>query len=144
MGADPLRLVVDANILVAAFLKAATTRNLLLDYRLKLYSPDDLLVEAQKVLRGRLSKRWSSKPGFDFDEIFSALTSGIRVIPKSDYQDYIGRAFEIAPHAEDAPYLALALHLSIPLWSNDEGMKNQSLVQVFSSTGVLDELKKNA
>lgn len=143
MTTDPLRLVIDANILVAAFLKAATTRKLLLDSRLKLYSPADLLIEAQKVIKDRLVKRWASTPKFDFDEIFSALTSGIQVVPKQDYQNCLGKALEIAPHEEDAPYLALSLHLGIPLWSNDGGMKNQSLVKVFSTTNLLGKLEKN-
>jgi len=50
MSDDPIRLVVDANIFISAFLKAATSRHLLQDERLELHAPADLYREAQKVL----------------------------------------------------------------------------------------------
>jgi len=140
--ADPLQLVIDANVLVAAFLKAATTRNLLLDERLKLYSPEYLLIEAKKVLKSRLAKSWQGFPGLDFDQLFAILTDGITVLPKEDYAPFLGKASEIAPHEEDSPYLACALKLGIPLWSNDSGMGNQTLVKVFTTEKLLAELAK--
>lgn len=140
MDDDPLKLVVDANILVSAFLKAATTRHLLLDERLKLYAPEYLLAETQKVLKSRLAKRWETLPNFDFDQVFSILTNGIHIVNKVDYNSSMGRAMEIAPHEEDAPYLACALYLRISLWSNDAGMKNQTLIKVFTTEELLKEI----
>ena len=142
MLTDPLQLVVDANILVSAFLKAATTRRLLLDERLELHSPAYLLSETQKVLKSRLAKRWQLPPGFDFDQLFSTLTSGIQVVDQNDYDSFMRQALEIAPHDEDAPYLACSLHLNIPLWSNDAGMKEQKFVKVFTTEELLEEMKK--
>ena len=45
-----MELVVDANILVAGFIRFATTRELLLDKRLTLWTPEHSLAEAEKVL----------------------------------------------------------------------------------------------
>jgi len=135
-----MQLVIDANILIAAFLKAATTRSLLLNERLELCSPEHLLIETRKVLKGRFSKKWDNFSEADFDLLFSFLTAQIEVIPKEEYVSFLTKALEIAPHEEDAPYLALALHLGIPIWSNDAGTKNQSFVNVFSTTDLLKEL----
>lgn len=66
MNTNLIRLVIDANILISAFLKAATTRRLVLDEKLELYAPIDLVLETQKVLKNRLAKRWQTLPGFDF------------------------------------------------------------------------------
>lgn len=134
-----MRLVIDANIMVAAFLKAATTRNLLLDERLELFSPEHLLVEGRKVLKERLSGKKELTESA-FDQLFFLLTNDIQVLAKEEYASYFAKALEIAPHEEDAPYLACALHLDIPLWSNDVGMKEQTLVKVFSTTDLLREL----
>lgn len=139
MSDDPIRLVIDANIFISAFLKAATSRHLLLDERLELHTPADLFREAQKVLRNRLANRLKAIP--DFDQLFSTLTSGIHVVDKNEYDSFMSKALEIAPHEEDAPYLACALHLGIPLWSNDAELKDQNLVKVLSTTELLEELK---
>ena len=45
-----MELVLDANILVAAFLRFATTRELLLDERLTFYAPEYSVAETEKVL----------------------------------------------------------------------------------------------
>jgi len=45
-----MELVVDANILVAGFLRSAVTRELLLDERLTLYVPEYGLTETERVL----------------------------------------------------------------------------------------------
>lgn len=137
-----MQLVIDANILVAAFLKAATTRNLLLNERLELCSPEHLLIEARKVLKSRLLKKEGDFPESNFDFLFDFLTTSIKVIPMEEYEGYLQKALEIAPHEEDAPYLALAVHLNIPIWSNDIGMKEQSLVRVLSTMDLIEELKK--
>lgn len=42
---------------------------------------------------------------------------------------------------DDVPYLALALFLDIPIWSNDGDFKEQSLVKVYTTTELLQTLK---
>lgn len=137
-----MRLIIDANILVAAFLKAATTRNLLLDDRLELFSPEHLLLEGRKVLKERFARKPGPITEPTFDELFTILTDNVHILSKEEYALFWRQALEIAPHKEDAPYLACALHRSIPLWSNDTGMKEQTLVKVFSTTDLLRELEK--
>jgi|GEM_PF-5119835 len=50
-----MRLVIDANILLAAFGKNAFTRELLADPRLQLFAPDCLLIETRKHLQGNVA-----------------------------------------------------------------------------------------
>ena len=45
-----MELVVDANVLVAGFLRSGTTRELLLDERLVLWSPEWSFIEAEQGL----------------------------------------------------------------------------------------------
>lgn len=139
MGDEPTRLVIDANIFVSAFLKLATTRRLILDERLELYAPADLIRETQKVLKERLAKRLQTLS--DFEELFSALVAHIHILEKDLYESRFQEAITIAPHDEDAPYLACALHLKIALWSNDAGMKEQDCVTVLTTTELLKELE---
>ncbi len=45
----------------------------------------------------------------------------VEVVPKSEYEDTIQRAFEICKQFDrkDTPFVALALKLSSPLWTSD-------------------------
>ena len=61
----------------------------------------------------------------------------IETIPKKAYISHMAEALKIAPHKEDAPYLALALAYNVPIWSNDKGIHSQSKIKVFSTREVL-------
>jgi len=137
-----MELVVDANILLAGFMKAAVTRELLLDSRLKLHAPEHLIYETRKHLLGSssLRKRLALSPA-QIEEVWFLLTESIASHAKTDYQKNYTAALKIAPHPEDAPYLALALALGISLWSNDKGMKEQARVPVLTTHEVLHKLR---
>ena len=113
-----MRLVVDANVLIAAFLRSATTRELLLDARLSLCAPAHSLSETEHVL---LSPRLRRKiGGLSRDDIWLGLreiSRRLAIMPVDSFEHRLKEALLLAPHPEDAPYLALALHLGSPLWS---------------------------
>ena len=124
----------DANVLVAGFLRSATTRELLLDGRLSLWAPEYSLIETEQVLTSaRLRRRLGGLAQTEVRFLLAQLTARIRVLSASVYQHHLSKASALAPHPEDAPYLALALHLHLPLWSNDSGLKNQKTVMVYST-----------
>jgi len=138
-----MELVVDANILLAGFMKAAVTRELLLDSRLRLHAPECLVYETRKHLYGNpgLLRRigLSAK---QVEEIWFLLTQNIESHARDTYQKNYASSLKIAPHPEDAPYLALALNLEVPLWSNDKGMKLQKQVKVFATHELLHRLHR--
>lgn len=129
-----MELVVDANVLLAALLKEAVTRELLLDTRLRLYAPEHLISETLRHLKASasLGKRIQLSAN-DLEELFYLLTQEIETVSKKEFASRMNEALKIAPHKEDAPYLALALARNIPVWSNDKG------VHVFGCTIVLIE-----
>jgi predicted nucleic acid-binding protein len=135
-----MELVVDANILLAGFMKAAVTRELLLDVRLKLHAPEHLIYETRKHLLGNpgLRKRIGLSPG-QIEEVWFILTQNIESHAQADYQKTYLSALKIAPHPEDAPYLALALSMEIPVWSNDKGMKAQNKIKVLTTHEILNK-----
>jgi len=129
-----MELVIDANVLVAAFLRSAVTRELLLDDRLTLWTPKYGLSEVEKVLTSRrLRPRLGDLSPAEVRVILSQLTAKIRILPASTYQHKLREAMKWAPHSEDAPYLALALHLHLPLWSNDSELKHQQGISVYTT-----------
>ena len=137
-----MELVVDANILVAAFLRSATTRELLLDERLTLWTPEHSITETERVLTApRFRKRLGKILTTDVRHLLSEFTARIRVAPITEYRSSLPEAELLAPHAEDAPYLALAMQLRLPIWSNDAGLKDQQRVRVYTTEELLDLLR---
>lgn len=138
-----MELVVDANVLLAALLKEAITRELLLDTRLRLYAPEHLISETLRHLKTSASLRkriqLSAK---DLEELFYLLTQEIETIPKKEFASQMSEALKIAPHKEDAPYLALALVRNILIWSNDKGIHAQSNVKVYTTKELIFALGK--
>ncbi len=136
-----MELVVDANILVAGFLRTAITRELLLDERLPLSIPEFGLREAELVLTTpRFRRRLGSLPVVEIRWLLSQLTARIRILPSSAYHHCQAEARRITPDPDDAPYLALAIQLRMPLWSNDAALRAQRVVMVYTTQELLELL----
>lgn len=133
-----MQLVVDANILLAAFLKKAVTREFLLDSRLNLAAPEHLLSETLRHLQSDTSiKKRIGLSSEEIEELFLLLTQRIQVFPETSYRPFMKKALALAQHREDAPYLALGLMLKAAVWSNDKGFKEQTAVTVYSTHELL-------
>ena len=138
-----MQVIVDANILLASFLKGAITRELLLDSRLTLFAPEHLLIETSRHLQNNsLVRKRIGLSNQKLQELFLIVTQRIEVVSAKSYKAFFKEALQIAPHKEDAPYLALALFLDISIWSNDKGLIGQRAVKVYSTQELLFLLGK--
>jgi len=86
-----LELVVDANVLLASFLKEGTTRALLLDARLKLYAPEHLILEVSRHLEENASLR--RRIGLSNQELQDLFR--IQTVPVDSYIFPSGRAIVV-------------------------------------------------
>ncbi|MBI3322140.1 MAG: hypothetical protein HYZ94_00465 [Candidatus Omnitrophica bacterium] len=136
-----MELVVDANILVAGFLRAAVTREMLLDERLTLAAPEYAILETQRILLTPRIQRKIGKLSVEELKLALAVTANnVQIFPETAYRPKLTDARKFAPDPADTPYLALALHLDIPLWSNDALLKEQDRVVVYTTQEVLDRI----
>ena len=137
-----MELVVDTNVLIAGFLRSALTRELLLDERLALWAPEYLLTEAERVLLSpRLRRRLGPLSPQDIRALLMQLTARIRILPASTFHLKRPEAKALVADQEDAPFVALALHLRLPLWSNDAPLRAQRVVHVYTTDDVLSLLQ---
>lgn len=133
-------LVVDANILFAALIKSGTVRSILLLSGRDFYLPEFSVQEFKKHLpilqkkTGLLKEKLESLLG----ELLES--SGIRLIPFEDFKDKRKIAEMISPDAGDTAYIALALHLNCPIWSNDKTLKKQNKVRIITTKELLEEI----
>lgn len=132
-----MQFVVDANILIAAFLKSAATRRLLTDDRIQLFAPEYFSLEIeQKITSNASLRRRINLNKNETNELLELLFEHIIVLPEEKYDPFLEEAEKISP-LDDAPYIALSLAMSIPLWSNDAVLKKQDAVIVYSTSELI-------
>ncbi len=147
-----MRLVVDSNVVFTIIIAGNKSKafRIIKDYDLTLYFPEDGLLEFKKH-KDKL-KKYSK----EFELKSFLAFSLIHVIPSEIYEDKIPEAYNIAKQFDekDSPFIALALKLNIPIWTNDKklieyGLKtnkylaldSESLDDLLKGTGI-DEIKQ--
>ena len=134
-----MKFVVDTNVLFTFFWKDSFTKGLLVDQDLEFFSPEYALEEISKHSNDILQKTGISLE--KFKELRKDLAIFIEFIPLEEYEEFLSEAFLLIPnHPDDIDFLALALKLRLPIWSNDPHLKHQSKVKVYSTSELLKEL----
>lgn len=129
-------LVIDANILFAALIKANTTHKLLLDSPFNFYTSEVLFQEFEKYKDVIVRKTDISDE--EFERALNIFRNKISTIPNSEAAAYRDQAKEISPDEGDTPYLAVALKLNISIWSNDKAIKEkQDRVKVYNTEEII-------
>jgi len=133
-----MKLVIDANIIISALISfAGKTADLLFSDKFELITPEFLLEEIEKHKPEILHKSGLSE--VEFDLALSIITSKITFIHSSEFEFFVPKAKLTSPDPNDAEYFALALKYKCPIWSNDKKIKNQDLVEVISTTELLNK-----
>lgn len=133
-----MELVVDANILFAALIRNNITSKLIVDNRLILYSLDYLFEEFKKY--EQLIKNKTERTDKEFERFFNILQKKIKLIPSEEINEFRNKAKEISPDEKDIPYLALALRMNIPIWSNDKRLKKQEEIKIYSTEEIIKSI----
>ncbi len=137
-----MKLVLDANILIAALIRDGTTRRLLLAHsdRLDLCTPALIIEEIVENI-DYISKK-AKVPKEKVIELAIELfgTAKIELIENKSIMVYKEEALRLSPDRKDAQYFALALHKRCGIWSNEKKLKEQSLVNVITTKELLELL----
>ncbi|MDE1834488.1 MAG: PIN domain-containing protein [Candidatus Micrarchaeota archaeon] len=137
-------LVIDANVLFAAFIKNSTTREILLTKTpmpLRLYTTPFILEETYKY-----RKLLAKKTLLDENEIMELVlelisASNIEIVKEKELDKFKDEAEKVSPRENDAPYFAVALYKNCKIWSNDKPIKRyQDKVDILTTKELLDLL----
>ncbi len=135
--------VVDTNVLFSFFKRDSFTRRLIfkVSQRFDLYTADFAYFELMKYSSLILKKTGLSAAEFDVAvSVLRSLVVPIWLSPASDPYKY---AEQICPDPKDVPFVALAMDLDVPLWSNDLRLKDIRQIRVLSTSEVADLLKRS-
>ena len=135
-----MRLVIDANVAFSLLKKDSFTRRLSKEYSLELYSHKYILEELEEHSEELCELLNVSK---DKLERLKIILSKLVNLKKKVSPQQLNRARSLVPDPDDKEYLALALKLSCPVWSNDPHFKQQSVVQVFTTKELAEFLESN-
>ena len=115
-------IVIDSNMIFASLIKGKKSKTLIriimLEETIDIVLPEEGLAELHE--HSKKLKELSK----DFENALMLLFTRIHVVPKEFYEDEIQEAYEIAKNfdPEDTPFIALALKLDVPIWTNDKRM----------------------
>ncbi len=116
---------------------------MLLSLPLDFHAPEYLREEVFRHVHPHAPLITESGAGFfQAQRVLNRLLSVIHLHPPLDYIEFDSLALSIAPHEEDAAYLALAITLGCPLWSNDHALAKQNEVRVLTTQDVLTFIGK--
>ncbi|MCX6664564.1 MAG: PIN domain-containing protein [Euryarchaeota archaeon] len=132
-----MELVVDTNALFSFFKSDSSTRKIIVGTSLTLYAPQETFTELIKYMDEICDKSDITKK--EFNRIRKIMHSLIKTMPQSTFRKEFddAKSFLSDTSKEDAPFIGLALHLEIPLWSNDKALKRQDKVKVVSTSDLL-------
>ncbi len=129
--------VVDTNVLLTFFWKDSISRRILPKRAFDFFSPQLALEEMNSHRLEILEKADIS--GEDFQKIREDLAMLVEFIPFREYSAFLRKVSRI-PDKDDIDFIALALKLSAPVWSNDKELKRQSSpVQVFNTKEFIEK-----
>lgn len=132
-----MNIVPDTNVLFSFMKPASAASYLLFSLRAKFFSPEFAKSELIEHKHECLSKSGLSE--HEFDLRLEEIEEAIEIIWDSEYGIYLNEASKSIPDPDDAPYIAAALALKAAVWSNDPHLKQQSLVEVYTTAELIDK-----
>src|SRR3989338_980082 len=132
-------LVLDNNVLFSIMNPKSAAAYLFSLLRADFFAPDFIKSEFDKYNKDCLSKSRLSE--HEFEMRLQEAEKFIKFIKSFEYDSQLDKAIESLPNdPKDSSYVALALSIKAAIWSNDPHLKQQSLVEVYSTKELIDKL----
>ncbi len=127
-----LKFVVDANVLFSFFKEDSSTRRFILSHpELELIVPEYLFEELEEHKEEIMHKSRIDDCVFGLTK--KELSMYVAVLPVDKFRGFWKQAKKLSPDPDDTQYFAVALATGCVIWSNDNVLKQQSSVKVFST-----------
>ena len=132
-----MELIVDANVFFSALIKEGVKRELILNDKLKLFTPEYIFEELLEHLQELEIKTRANR--IQIENIIQKLLDepGIYIITLNSIKSYRKKANEISPDTKDVPYFAATLKIKCGIWSNDKELKKQKHIKIYSTSDLL-------
>ncbi|MBI5390485.1 hypothetical protein HZB02_03280 [Candidatus Woesearchaeota archaeon] len=132
-----MKIVIDANRVIAALIKDGTTRSLLFDYSFDFIAPEYLLMEVKNHKSTILKASGLSEEAFDL--LFELIIERVTIFSESQYHDLLMDLQHEINDTCDVPYLVVGLiHDAAGIWTHDPDFRKQTRMKVFTNIDTLN------
>ncbi len=135
--------VIDVNILLSAFIKDGTTRDIILNSDLELCFPEISLVKLKKYHDLIIKKSNVSEK--EYLILKESIFSIVRIISSQELKPHKNEALEIMEHIdpEDTTFIAAALSQeNAVIWSDDKHFEKQDRIITLKTQDVINYFMK--
>jgi len=131
-----MRIVVDANRVIAALIKDSTTRKLLFSREFEFFAPEYFKEELEKY-KYEIAERTNASSE-DLEKMFNTIAQRITSIAKNEYASYMEAAKREVEDVKDVAYLAVCIALNADgIWTHDPHFKRQQRCKIFTNIDLL-------
>ncbi len=136
-----MRIVIDANRVLASMIKKGTTREILFDPLFEFFAPDNIISEIRKHEK-RVTKA-AQLTNEEFEVLLLLIFENISIIPQTKYLDLIAKIKHSIKDPKDIPYIAACLATdSEGIWTHDPHFKEQEKVEILTNIDMLRKVGK--
>ncbi len=138
-----MKIVVDANIVIAAILGSRGKLNILTSQNHKFFVPAFIIDEINKHSKTICKRAGLSSE--EFEEILESILTFVEIVEYSEYINYVSKAYNSMKRRDlkDHHYVACALSVNADfIWSEDKDFFEQKIVVVKNTEIFLEEGKK--
>lgn len=135
-----MEIVLDTNILISSLLRNGLTRDLISLSPFKMYTVEYAKFEVEKHKDELLSKSKLDEDSFDYLTEF--VFGKVSLIPMAELSPFKDEAIKIMREIDinDSPFIALAMLLNCPIWSNDAHFKRQNVIKSYTTKEIISIL----
>ena len=136
-----MKLVLDNNLLFSIMNPNSVSAYLFASIKSDFIAPEFIKLESKKHKEECLFKSKLSEQEFEMRQ--TEIEESINFSEESEYEDFIEKTDDLISDPDDVDFLALALSTNSAIWSNDQHLKEQSLIPVFTTKELLDMFLDN-
>lgn len=136
-----MELIVNTNRIIAALIRDGLSRKIIYCKKFELYSIEFGVKEVEKFKSFIMKKAHLNENDFNF--LMNALLSKMTVFNENEInKKHIEKAVKTMKSIDinDIPFIALALQLNKPIWSDDKHFQKQKQVKVFTTEALAKSL----
>jgi predicted nucleic acid-binding protein len=136
-----MEIVLDTNVIISSLLKDGLTRKIISLSPLDMYTVEYAKIEIDAHKEELLNKSKLDERSLNY--LSEYIFSKIDLVSLEEMDPFKNKAEEIMGKVDidDSFFLALAMSLSCPIWSNDVHFKKQNIVKVYTTKELLDLLR---
>ncbi|MEK6951667.1 MAG: PIN domain-containing protein [Nanoarchaeota archaeon] len=134
-------LILDNNIFFSLMNPNSTASYLFFSIRTEFFAPEFIKSELKEHKEECLIKSKLSEHEFEIRQ--KEVEEPIKFFKSSEYTEFLREAKASLSDPDDIDFLALALSINSPIWSNDLHFKKQRLAKVFTTEELFNKMLKN-